>query len=274
MGFPKKRETDTKTTDTPEAAGAAETAPRRSEMWSPYDEGLRSRGPLWFVLGGVAVLALLGGGLFWMWNSGAAQTAQSLPERVSAPLPSGPPGKYGYAESRTTDPEALTVKEVFGKEKITVAGRSYVMTITRKDKKCGDAAIGGKLQKALTAGKCTQLLRASFRDDKGKILGTVGVANLKDTKAAKKVEAAAGDGDYVKPLPGKDKVTKFLGSGSGGAHIWAHGHYAVMVWFQFKDGAKPDKKTGKQLSQAADDVSKQTAFPALDLRVQSGQSAG
>ncbi|MFI6320789.1 hypothetical protein ACIBG8_24845 [Nonomuraea sp. NPDC050556] len=271
MGFPKKRETDTKTA---EATEAAEAAPRRSEMWSPYDEGPRSRGPLLFVIGGVVVLGLLIGGLVWMMKSGSSTPSQQTAQRSSAPLPSGPPGKYGYAESRTTDPEALTVKEVFGKEKFTVDGRTYTLTTSRKDKKCDDGTIGGKLHKALKAGKCTQLLRASFRDTKGDILGTVAVANLKDTKTAAKVASSASDGNYVKPLPGKDKMTKYLGSGSGAAHIWSQGHYAVLVWFQFKDGKKPDKKSGKQLSQAADDVTKQTAFPALDLRVQSGQSAG
>ncbi|GAA3225324.1 hypothetical protein [Nonomuraea helvata] len=49
------------------------------------------------------------------------------------------------------------MKEIFGKEKkITVSGRSYEMTITSKDKKCSDGALGDALKKALKAGKCTQ----------------------------------------------------------------------------------------------------------------------
>lgn len=267
MGFPKKRKKDTESTEAPEAAP-------RSEMWSPYDEGARSRGPLWFVAGGVLVLAILAGALYVMWNTEAPKTALSDSQRSSAPLPSGPPGKFSYAESRTTDPEPLTIKEVFGKKTVAVDGREYQMTVTRKDSKCADATVGGKLQKALKSGKCTQVLRASFRDAAGKVVGTIGVANLKDTKAATKVDSAGGDGDFVKPLPGKDKVTKFLGSGSGGAEIWVHGHYAVMVWFQFKDGRTVDKKSGKQLLQAANDIAKATAFPALDGRVLSGQAAG
>jgi hypothetical protein len=254
------------------AADDADKAPQSRIGWSPYDEGPRSRAPLWFTIGGVLVLGLLGGGLALMWNAGGSTTAETAaPRRTSAPLPSAPPGKYGFAESRSTDPEAITVKEIFGsKKKFTVSGRSYEMTITSKDKKCTDGALGDKLQKALKDGKCNQLVRASFRDKAGKVIGTVGVANLTTGKTAGKVAKSGNDENYVKPLAGKDSVTKFLGSGSGGAKIWTHGHYAIMVWFQNKDGTKPDKKRSKQLFQAIDDITQATVFKALDYRSTTG----
>ncbi|MEV4895454.1 hypothetical protein AB0K48_39380 [Nonomuraea sp. NPDC055795] len=267
MGFPKKRSTGGED----EASATTETT-RQSTMWSPYDEGPRSRGPLWFALGGLAVLGLLAGGLVIMWNTktpGQAETAR----RTSAPLPSAPPGEFGFAGERKTDPEPLTVKELFAQKKFTVDGRSYEMTITKSDKKCGDAANGEKLAKALKSGKCTQVVRASFRDKAGKVIGTVGVANLNTTGSAKKVAAAGGKDKrsvYVKALPGKDAVTKYIGSGSGAAEIWVHGHYAIMVWFQNKDGSEPTKKTSKVLAQTADDIAKATAFKALDARSLSG----
>ncbi|MDP4510869.1 hypothetical protein [Nonomuraea turcica] len=253
-------------------ADEAEKAPQSRIGWSPYDEGPRSRAPLWFAIGGVLVLGLLGGGIAVMWNAGGPSTAETATaRRTSAPLPSVPPGKYGFAESRTTDPEAITVKEIFGsKKKLTVSGRGYEMTITSKDKKCTDGALGDKLQKALKVGKCNQLVRASFRDKDGKVIGTVGVANLTTSKTAGKVAKSGDETNYVKPLSGKDSVTKFLGSGSGGAKIWTHGHYAIMVWFQNKDGTKPDKKGSKRLFQAIDDVTQATVFKALDNRTLTG----
>jgi hypothetical protein len=257
----------------PKADERVETGPTH-RTWSPYDEENRSRGPLWAVLGGVAVLALLGGGLTLMWNADSPGAADpDAGRRTSAPIPSAPPGKFGYAGARRTDPDPLTVKELFKSKKFTVAGRSYQMTITSKDKKCGDGVLGEKISKALKAGKCTQMMRASFRDKSGKVIGTVGVANLNTSKNATKVARAGGTADYVKPLAGKDETTKFLGSGSGGAKVWTHGHYAVMVWFQSKDGIKPDKKSSKTLFQAADDITKATVFKALDSRTLTGTRA-
>lgn len=242
--------------------------------WSPYDEGRTSRAPLWFALGGVALLGLLGGGLAMMWNAGSpADTAAETPTRTSAPLPSAPPGKYGFAAERTTDPDPISVKEIFGsKKKITVSGRGYEMTITSKDKKCTDGALGDKLQKALKSGKCTQLLRASFRDKAGDVIGTIGVANLKSSSTASKVAKVGDASNYVKPLTGKDSVTKFLGSGSGGARISTHGHYAILVWFQNKDGSKPDKKESKRIFEAINDLTTATVFKALDNRSVTGSA--
>jgi hypothetical protein len=102
------------------------------------------------------------------------------------------------------------------------------------------------------------------------VIGTIGVANLKTTKNASKVAKVGDTSNYVKPLAGKDTVTKLLGSGSGGAKIWTHGHYAIMVWFQNKDGTKPDKKGSKRLFEAINDITKSTVFPALDNRTLTG----
>ncbi|MEV1168504.1 hypothetical protein [Nonomuraea sp. NPDC049784] len=249
-----------------------EKAPQSRIGWSPYDEGPRSRAPLWFAIGGIAVLGLLGGGLVLMYNADEPVTAQTAaPRQTAAPLPSAPPGKYGFAAERSTDPEPITVKEIFGKKgRFSVSGRSYEMTVTSKDKKCSDGALGDALKKALSDGKCTQLVRASFRDKAGKVIGTIGVANLKSSKSAAKVAKVGSTTNYVKPLAGKDSVTKQLGSGAGGAKIWTHGHYAIMVWFQNKDGTKPDKKGSKQVFAAINDITKATVFKALDNRTLTG----
>ncbi|MEV4244006.1 hypothetical protein AB0J63_11400 [Streptosporangium canum] len=260
----------------PERRAAQPEQPRQA-MWSPYDEGPRSRRPIFIAAGGLGVLVAGGIGLAMLANSDPTpqSSTASPPARASdAPIPSNPGGKFGFAASRATDSHPLRLKEVFKSRKVTFGGQSYLMTTSRLDKKCKDAVVGAKLQKALTAGKCTQFLRASFRDASGKIIGTVGVANLRTSAAASKV-ASVGAGksreEYLKALPGKDKVTKFLGTGEAFAGGWSHGHYAVMVWFQYKDGHLPKKAEVKQLNQAAFGATDATVTPALESRSLTGK---
>ncbi|MFI7533536.1 hypothetical protein [Streptosporangium sp. NPDC049376] len=261
----------------PEPPARGQKMSRGQKMWSPYDEGPRSRRPLYVVLGALAVLVAGGVGLTMLVNSDSTPSpGTAAPTRSSsAPVvPQPPGGKFGFAAARKTDPYALTLNELFPRKKVSYGGRSYLMTVRRVDKKCKDAVVGDKLQKALAAGKCTQLLRASFRDASGKIIGTVGVANLKTSAAAAKVvSAGAGKSrkEYLKALPGKDKVTKSLGSGEAFAGGWRHGHYAVMVWFQFKDGHLPKKSEVKRLNQAAFGTVDATVTPALESRSLTGK---
>ncbi|MGW5680807.1 hypothetical protein [Nonomuraea sp. NPDC003754] len=256
-------------------------APQRKAMWSPYDEGPRSYTPLWFALGGLLVLGALVAGLVVMWNTEGPDPTADPAGRVSAPpadQPVAPADKYGFAAARESDPDTLTQKELFPKKKFTVDGRAYTVTILKTDKKCADATEGDKLDKALKSGKCSQLIRATFKDKSGKIIGTVGVANLLNGKASAKVAASVrtkGESkQFVKPLAGKDEITKFVGAGEASVHVATHGHYAIMLYVQFKDGHKPDKKGSKQLAQAGDDVTNASVYPALDSRSLTGRRGG
>ncbi|SDQ83886.1 hypothetical protein [Thermostaphylospora chromogena] len=264
-------------TDDPPSEKVVEEEPEQRRMWSPYDEGPRSRRPVYISLGALAFLIAGGVGLAYMASAepDTSVTAEKPVTETSATPPPGVPNhKDGFAASRATDKHPLTLKEIFPRRKITKGGQTYYMTIRRLDKVCKNGATGEKLQKALTAGKCNQLLRASFRDRSGQIIGTVGVANLNTSKSAKKVvDAAAGSKleDYVKPLPGKDEHTKSLGTGQANAGAWRHGHYAVLLWFQFKDGHEPSKAERKKLTRAAVNITDATVFPALDSRTLTGR---
>ncbi|WP_182898498.1 hypothetical protein [Microbispora sp. H10830] len=253
---------------------ASPVPPPPEPVWDPD-----AKGPLWrrpWALG-LALLALIGALFTGLWYA-----ARNEKPPVAAPTPTtrptqlvseGPPGKFGYTASRTTDKSPLSLRELFPKGKFVKNKRSYVRTAFRKEKKCADGVTGDKITKALKAGGCTQLLRASFADSKGTVIGTVGVANLKTSATAKKVASAGGGGerkDYLKPLPGKDEATKHLGTGEAYAGGWTHGHYAVLLWFQFKDGHKPAKNELKRLYQTAVDVTDATVFPALDTRSLNG----
>ncbi|MFG1876532.1 hypothetical protein ACGFIV_16990 [Sphaerisporangium sp. NPDC049003] len=265
--------------DRPSEAEAPPSRPpmerRRREPEEPT--GRRSRTPL-FVAGGlVALIVATGAGIVILSGgeepvSTAAPTNTNPPAEV--PLVGSPADKYGYTASRKTDPQPLTLKELFGHKKVTARGRSYLMTVRRADKKCKDAVHGTGMQKALTAGQCTQFLRASFRDAAGKLIGTVGVGNLKTAASAKKAAKAGTGGeleDYVTPLPGKDSATKLLGSGDDSyATAWAQGHYLILLWFQYKDGHKPSKAELKALNRAAVDITEASVFSALDTRALTG----
>ncbi|MEU4829858.1 hypothetical protein [Streptosporangium sp. NPDC023615] len=246
-------------------------------MWSPYDEGPRSRYPIFIAAGAFALLVAGGVGLAMLARSDpttAPGTATPAADTPAAPPARVADGKFGYASSRATDPHPLGLNELFKSKKVRAGDQTYLMTTRRLDKKCGQAVVGAKLQKALTAAKCTQLLRASFRDSSGKIIGTVGVANLKTSAGASKVIAVKTgkkQEEYLKALPGKDKVTKFLGTGEASVGYWTHGHYAVLVWFQYKDGHLPKKTEAKKLSQTAIAVMDATVTPALDSRSLTGK---
>ena len=247
-------------------------AEQAEPAWDPD-----ARGPQWIkplILTG-GVMALIGALFFGLWTAAKNEkpAAPVATPKPSSSLPSFPTGKYGFAASRKTDKTPLTVKELFGKAKFATKGRGYVRTVWRKEKRCEDGVNGDKIKKALRSGRCTQLIRASFRDTKNKIIGTVGVANLATSAAAKKVATAGGGKereDYLKPLPGKDEATKQLGNGDAYAGGWTYGHYAVLLWFQFKDGHKPNKNELKQLYRAANDIADQTVFPALEHRSLTG----
>ncbi|GGO06436.1 hypothetical protein GCM10010116_12680 [Microbispora rosea subsp. aerata] len=259
--------------DARQQPAAPRVPPPPEPEWDPD-----AKGPLWrrpWVLG-LALLALIGALFTGLWYA-----ARNEKPPVAAPTPTGrpslisqgPTGKYGYTASRATDKTPLSLRELFAKRKLVKNKRSYVRTVTRKEKKCADGVTGDKITKALKAGGCTQLLRASFADAKGTVIGTVGVANLRTSAAAKKVASAGGGGerkDYLKPLPGKDEATKNLGTGEAYAGGWTHGHYAILLWFQFKDGHKPAKNELKRLYQTAVDITDATVFPALDTRALTG----
>ncbi|WP_067130005.1 hypothetical protein [Microtetraspora malaysiensis] len=257
-----------------EPSRAEQRAAESSEPpWDPYGPVPFWRRPLVLVLAGLALIGALFAGLWVAASREEPPRAAPKPSPTPPPISPAPGGKYGYAGSRTTDKTPLTATELFGQKKVTAGSRSYLRTKVNKEKKCADGVSGEKITKALKDGGCTQLIRASYKDTKGKIIGSIGVANVKTTTAAKKVASAGGGKerqDFLKPLPGTDDISKFLGTGDAYAGGWIHGHYTILLWFQFKDGHNPSKTELKRLYQAALDITEKTVFPALDTRSLTG----
>ncbi|GGL06232.1 hypothetical protein [Planomonospora parontospora] len=264
--------------ETPEPTEPGRRPKKQKQAWSPYEEGPRALLPTFVAVGVIGMLIAGGIGLAVFASSGddslAGVADAPAPAATKPVIPANPGGTFGFAESRKTDPAKLALDELFKSRKARHKGQTYLMTARRNDKKCKDAVVGSGLQKALTAGRCNQLVRASFRDASGKIIGTLGVANLDTSSAAAKVVKATRGKEpqqYLKVLPGKDKVTKLLGTGEAFVGGWRHGHYAVLVWFQYKDGHLPSKAEAKKLNAAAFGVADATVTPALESRSLTGK---
>jgi hypothetical protein len=109
-------------------------------------------------------------------------------------------GVYCHIEARTDDPTPLTTAELFPPVFTNEADKtSYALVSTKLDKTCSNAVIGADLIKAL-AGKCSQVLRASYVSGDGKIMGTIGVVNLLTTNEAHDAGKVVGQTDFIAPL--------------------------------------------------------------------------
>ncbi|MCW2884844.1 MAG: hypothetical protein JWL58_1706 [Streptosporangiaceae bacterium] len=211
--------------------------PERSKR--PLIIGAVAIGAVVLVGGGVMVASVLGGG---SGKTAAATTpsGNAAPQGSGAPTnatsPTAKPTATGplgaKLKNRASDPSPLTLAEVFKHHRF---GR-YVMAAQRRDGNCAKVVHGAKFAAALKSGGCNQMLRATFATTDGKLIGSIGVANLKTDSAARKVQAAAGGKDaWLLPLPGSG-TTKKIGKGSALGTAEARGHYVLLSWVQRPDG--------------------------------------
>lgn len=223
----------------------------------PAPAGRRNNLPL--IIGGAAVagLVLIGGGfgLSAMLKDEPKKPdpGKAAPQNPSAQKPAQPkqpPAKpqIAHLRSRATDPKPLSLKEVFGKAAFTEKGQKYVRTAWRADRACAKAVSGTRLSTALKKGGCTQALRATFTRADNKLIGTVGVLNLKSEAAAKAAErAGAGKDAFIQALPGIGS-TKKIGKGLSLGTVAVRGHYVIMTWVQRPDGKAIAAKYHKTVS--------------------------
>jgi hypothetical protein len=206
----------------------------------------KSRKPL--IIGAVvAAVVVIGGGTAYAMSSGGSKPApkhSAAPIAVTTPKATPKPvASAAHLDSRATDPSPLTLKEVFKNKSFKVKGVHYTMTTDHLDKKCANAVHGTKLKKALSTAKCTQLLRATFETANGKLIGTIGIANVTDATAAADVQTASRPKDaYVEALPGTG-ATKTAGTGLSLTSGVAQGHYVIMSWVQTPSGTKNPKNS-------------------------------
>jgi hypothetical protein len=211
----------------------------------------RSKLPL--IIGAiVGAVVLIGGGIMAVSFLGGGGSGKKAGDKTTPAVAANPQGTAGAntpttpaakpktttgplgvkLKSRSSDPKPLTLGEVFKHH----AFGKYVMATQRQDGNCAKVVHGTKFAAALKSGGCTQLLRATFSTKDGKLIGTVGVANLKTETAAKKVQqAGAGKDAWLLPLPGSG-ATKKIGKGSALGTAETRGHYVLLSWVQRPDG--------------------------------------
>ncbi|MFC5180387.1 hypothetical protein [Actinomadura harenae] len=210
----------------------------------------KKKGKLPLIIGGAAVagVVLIGGGvaaasMFKGDSKPKANktSAANKPAPKSSSTPSASPSQTlspVKLKTRATDPSPLTLSEVFGKSSFSGAGEKFKRTGWNAAKTCTGAVGGTALTSTVKKGGCSQVLRATYTRGDGKLIGTVGVFNLKTETAAKAaVRAAAAKDAYLKPLPGAGNTRK-IGTGLALGTAEARGHYLVMTWVQRPDGKK------------------------------------
>ncbi|TDD59522.1 hypothetical protein [Actinomadura rubrisoli] len=202
------------------------------------------------IIGGAvaAGLVLIGGGvgLSSVLKDDSKPKAAEPSPTVSTPQPKPSPAVAPLdpvkLKSRSTDPKALTLSEVFGKATFKGGKQKYVRTAVNAKRGCTGVVGGVTLTKALKKGGCAQALRATYALGTGKLIGTVGVLNLRTEAAAKQAVKAAGAKDaFLQALPGKG-VSKNNGKGEALGTSEAFGHYVIMTWVQRPDGKKIEAK--------------------------------
>ena len=250
-----------------------------------YEPPRRNNLPL--IIGAVvAVLILLGGGggaLYMALGNDSDDPPASPRARstAAAPPPSASPSVSPSAaptgnpltrlDTRDNDPQPLTLREVFGKKRVEASGKTYTRAARKENKDCSDAVKGADLRAALRAGGCTQVLRASYVGESGKVVNTVGIANLEDADAVEKASSAAeGSDSFISPLRGSGPARK-LGRGNALGAQLTRGHYLVLSWVQYADGHKPSGTEDKRLTRHDEDVFDETVLSALSYRMLTGK---
>jgi hypothetical protein len=224
------------------------------EPWSePPRRGLFRRPA---VIGAVAVLvvAALGAGGYYKFvyaphsATVAADNSLKLPTTDSTagnPYFSKKLGPYQHIDTRKLDPVPLSLDELY-LPAFTISGNEYVKATANLTKTCGDAVFGELIQAALQAGGCTQVARATYVSGDGKIMGTIGVANLSSTYWAGKAAKTVGSTELVAPLTSAKGPTKNLLKGTGLAYAAVKGHYLILFYAEFASTKTPSTAAEKQ----------------------------
>ncbi len=200
-----------------------------------------SRARMWLMpLVMVAVVAVLIGVAYLHFAKGRA-TASGTPasrKPAAAGSPSPNLGPWKHITTRTEDPAALTLTELFP-ARYSAGGTTVVRTVQTADTTCPRMVLGTGLQTALRKAACTQVMRASYVSAGQKIMATIGVLNLADVTGAQRAGQATGATAFIKQLPGAKGPTRNLTQGTGLEEAQIKGHYLILTWAEFTNLKAP-----------------------------------
>jgi hypothetical protein len=206
-------------------------------------------------------------------NSVAAPPASptaSTKARTKAPSPSASPSATDHIATRSADPSPLTVSQLFPAS-FTLDGRTYTLVTSKTGKSCSGAIVGSKLQSAVKAAQCSQVVRATYVSPVIKVMGTIGVLNLSTAASATKAGQATGAANFIAQLKGRRGPTRGLGRGAGIEEAASKGHYLILLWAQFTTHHRPRTVAQKtRLENFMQAVWTQTANISLTKRMVNG----
>jgi hypothetical protein len=228
------------------------------------------------LLSPVLVVVLVAAGYVYVSSRHTSTPSpQAAAPTSQAPAPSPTPalGPWKHISNRTQDSAPLTDSELFPAA-FSGAGFGGTQTIVRASKKCLRAVIGSKLRAAVHKAHCTQVLRASYLSSDHKLMATIGVLNLINVTAAKRVGKASGATEFIKQLPAAHGPTHKLDKGTGLEEADVMGHYLILTWAEFANLHKPSGH--KQLNELKDfstELITGTANKSLTSRMVTGKPA-
>ena len=226
---------------------------------------------------GLAVIVAAGSGTYFYLAGGQRQPGPAAAPGTShaarpSPQPSPTPtGRWGHIQTRRADPQPLTLAELFP-ARFTSTGSAYSRTAVRARKHCSSAVLGSRLQSAVRAAGCSQVMRASYLSGNGKLMGTIGVLNLKTARTASRAGRAAGPSQFIAQLRGAKGPTRNLTKGTGIEEAEVKGHYLILIWAEFADLHAPKGAAKKkELVQFCTRLLASTANVSLSRRLVTGK---
>ncbi len=207
-------------------------------------------------------------------HHGASHGVAATSPLATQPGPSASPtptSRWGHIQTRKTDPQKLTLHQLFP-VRFTSAGSAYSRTAVKAGKHCSSAVLGSKLQSAVSAAGCSQVMRASYLAGNRKLMGTIGVLNLKSARLASQAGKATGPSEFIAQLRGAKGPTRRLNRGTGIEEAEVKGHYLILIWAEFASLHAPKTKAQKkELVQFCSRLLKNTANVSLSRRLVTGR---
>ena len=194
----------------------------------------------------------------------AQQSSRTNPS--ASPSPSL--GPYGEIATRQTDPEPLTIGQLYPAA-YTYSGSTVVSTATSLSTDCLGALSGATLQAAVSGAGCSQVARATYFSRLG-MMGTIGVLNLSTADKAKTVVQSADANDFISQLAGSAGPTRKIGQGTGIEEAAAKDHYLILIWAQLTNLAKPSAAQTTELENFMTGMLQNTANVSLSNRLLTG----
>ncbi len=197
-------------------------------------------------------------------------TGQSTSKPRTTASPSASLGPYGLIASRQTDPQPLTLAELFPAS-FNAIGVTMTSVATNLSTNCASAIVGATLQSAVGAAGCTQVARATYVDGPGSLMGTIGVLNLSTGEAAKTAAQSADANDFISQLTASSGPAAKIGQGTGIEEALAKGHYLILVWAEFSNLGTPTAQNSNLIEQFMTLLVQNTANKDLTTRMLTGQ---